>query len=103
MDVSFPDFAHLVTVFGSTRNMLATSAGVSNASASVLRAFIAISDSLRATPDNRSHTTCPQVLAEHLNLDMTLNDHLSSVRLSPGELGHNRQPRLGQTAESGSV
>ena len=32
IEVSFPDFAHLVTVFGSTRNKEATSAGVNRTS-----------------------------------------------------------------------
>lgn len=38
MDVSLPAFAHRVTVLGSTRNMVATSAGVSSGSASGVRA-----------------------------------------------------------------
>lgn len=38
MDVSFPALAHLVTVFGSTLNIVATSAGVSSGSASGVRA-----------------------------------------------------------------
>jgi len=38
MDVSFPAFAHRVTVLGSTRNIVATSAGVSSGSASGVRA-----------------------------------------------------------------
>jgi hypothetical protein len=38
MEVSFPAFAHRVTVFGSTRNIVATSAGVSSGSASGVRA-----------------------------------------------------------------
>jgi hypothetical protein len=45
IDVSFPAFAHLVTVFGSTRNIVATSAGVSSGSASGVRA-----DMLTASP-----------------------------------------------------
>src|SRR4051794_32851270 len=40
MDVNLPAFAHRVTVLGSTRNMVATSAGVSNGSASGVRADI---------------------------------------------------------------
>src|SRR5581483_2526467 len=40
MDVSLPAFAHRVTVFGSTRNMVATSAGVSSGSASGVRAVM---------------------------------------------------------------
>jgi len=40
MDVSFPALAHLVTVLGSTRNIVATSAGVSSGSASGVRADI---------------------------------------------------------------
>src|SRR5262245_54107376 len=40
MEVSFPAFAHRVTVLGSTRNMVATSAGVSSGSASGVRADI---------------------------------------------------------------
>ncbi len=36
IEVSFPDFAHLVTVFGSTRNNEATSAGVNRTSWSEL-------------------------------------------------------------------
>src|SRR5215469_9126040 len=38
MEVSFPAFAHRVTVLGSTRNIVATSAGVSSGSASGVRA-----------------------------------------------------------------
>src|SRR5579859_5935089 len=38
MEVSLPAFAHRVTVFGSTRNIVATSAGVSSGSASGVRA-----------------------------------------------------------------
>src|SRR5215470_15949938 len=38
MDVSLPAFAHRVTVLGSTRNIVATSAGVSRGSASGVRA-----------------------------------------------------------------
>src|SRR5215831_12648104 len=38
IDVSFPAFAQRVTVLGSTRNMVATSAGVSSGSASGVRA-----------------------------------------------------------------
>lgn len=38
MEVSFPALAHRVTVFGSTRNIVATSAGVSSGSASGVRA-----------------------------------------------------------------
>ena len=34
MEVNLPDFAHLVTVFGSTLNSDATSAGVNNTSCS---------------------------------------------------------------------
>jgi hypothetical protein len=45
IDVSFPAFAHLVTVFGSTLNIVATSAGVSSGSASGVRA-----DMLTASP-----------------------------------------------------
>ena len=45
MEVSFPALAHRVTVFGSTRNMVATSAGVSRGSASGVRA-----DMLTASP-----------------------------------------------------
>jgi hypothetical protein len=40
IDVSFPALAHLVTVFGSTLNIVATSAGVSSGSASGVRADI---------------------------------------------------------------
>src|SRR5450631_4250467 len=40
MDVSLPALAHRVTVFGSTRNIVATSAGVSSGSASGVRAAI---------------------------------------------------------------
>jgi hypothetical protein len=40
MDVNFPAFAQRVTVLGSTRNIVATSAGVSNGSASGVRADI---------------------------------------------------------------
>jgi hypothetical protein len=40
IDVSFPALAHRVTVFGSTRNIVATSAGVSSGSASGVRADI---------------------------------------------------------------
>ncbi len=40
MDVNFPAFAHRVTVFGSTRNIVATSAGVSSGSASGVLADI---------------------------------------------------------------
>jgi len=40
MDVSFPAFAQRVTVLGSTRNIVATSAGVSRGSASGVRADI---------------------------------------------------------------
>src|SRR4051794_13121526 len=40
MDVNLPAFAHPVTVLGSTRNMVATSAGVSSGSASGVRADI---------------------------------------------------------------
>jgi hypothetical protein len=40
MDVSFPALAHLVTVLGSTLNIVATSAGVSSGSASGVRADI---------------------------------------------------------------
>ena len=36
IDVNLPAFAHLVTVFGSTRNKFATSEGVSSVSCSVL-------------------------------------------------------------------
>src|SRR4051794_12106028 len=36
MDVSLPAFAHLVTGLGATRNIVATSAGVSSGSASVV-------------------------------------------------------------------
>ena len=35
MEVNLPDFAHLVTVFGSTLNIAATSAGVRSVSCSV--------------------------------------------------------------------
>jgi hypothetical protein len=38
IEVSFPAFAQRVTVFGSTRNIVATSAGVNNGSASGVRA-----------------------------------------------------------------
>jgi hypothetical protein len=38
MDVSLPAFAHRVTVLGSTRNIVATSAGVRSGSASGVRA-----------------------------------------------------------------
>jgi hypothetical protein len=41
MAVNFPDLAHLVTVFGSTLNNLATSAGVNKTSGSLER-FILI-------------------------------------------------------------
>ena len=41
MEVSLPDLAQRVTVFGSTRNIAATSAGVSRASASCVRELIA--------------------------------------------------------------
>jgi hypothetical protein len=37
MEVSFPAFAHLVTVFGSTRNKEATSAGVNSRSWAAIR------------------------------------------------------------------
>ena len=40
MDVSLPALAHRVTVFGSTRNIVATSAGVSSGYASGVRAAI---------------------------------------------------------------
>ena len=40
IDVSLPALAHRVTVFGSTRNIVATSAGVSSGSASGVRADI---------------------------------------------------------------
>src|ERR1022692_4781090 len=40
IDVSFPALAQRVTVFGSTRNIVATSAGVSSGSASGVRADI---------------------------------------------------------------
>src|SRR2546421_11052986 len=40
MDVSLPAFAQRVTVFGSTRNIVATSAGVNSGSASGVRADI---------------------------------------------------------------
>src|SRR5579859_3814256 len=38
IEVSFPAFAHRVTVLGSTRNIVATSAGVNSGSASGVRA-----------------------------------------------------------------
>ena len=59
IDVSFPAFAHLVTVFGSTLNIVATSAGVSSGSASGVRA-----DMLTASPPGpvlRSLPTSPAV------------------------------------------
>jgi hypothetical protein len=40
IDVSLPALAHRVTVFGSTRNIVATSAGVSSGSASGVRAVM---------------------------------------------------------------
>src|SRR5437764_7170605 len=40
MEVSLPAFAQRVTVFGSTRNIVATSAGVSSGSASGVRALM---------------------------------------------------------------
>src|ERR1017187_4639339 len=57
MDVSFPALAHRVTVFGSTRNIVATSAGVSSGSASGVRALI-----ITASPPGpvlRSCVCCP--------------------------------------------
>src|SRR5450759_3513965 len=42
MDVNLPDLAHRVTVFGSTRNIEATSAGVSSGSASGVRDCMAV-------------------------------------------------------------
>jgi hypothetical protein len=53
MDVSFPAFAHLVTVFGSTLNIVATSAGVSSGSASGVRA-----DILTASPPGPVLRSC---------------------------------------------
>ena len=48
--VSLPDFAQRVTVLGSTRNIVATSAGVSRASASGIRVLMARVLSWRARP-----------------------------------------------------
>jgi hypothetical protein len=42
IEVSFPAFAHRVTVLGSTRNIVATSAGVNSGSASGVRADICV-------------------------------------------------------------
>jgi hypothetical protein len=53
MEVSFPALAHRVTVFGSTRNMVATSAGVSSGSASGVRA-----DMLTASPPGPVLRSC---------------------------------------------
>ena len=53
MEVSFPALAHLVTVFGSTRNMVATSAGVSSGSASGVRA-----DMITASPPGPALRSC---------------------------------------------
>src|SRR5215469_10991408 len=53
MEVSFPALAHRVTVFGSTRNMVATSAGVSRGSASGVRA-----DMLTASPPGPVLRSC---------------------------------------------
>jgi hypothetical protein len=59
MEVSFPALAHRVTVFGSTRNMVATSAGVSKGSASGVRA-----DMLTASPPGPVLRSCdPAFLA----------------------------------------
>jgi len=53
MDVSFPAFAQRVTVLGSTRNIVATSAGVSSGSASGVRA-----DMLTASPPGPIQRSC---------------------------------------------
>jgi hypothetical protein len=53
MEVSFPALAHRVTVFGSTRNIVATSAGVSSGSASGVRA-----DMLTASPPGPVLRSC---------------------------------------------
>jgi hypothetical protein len=58
IDVSFPAFAHLVTVFGSTLNIVATSAGVSSGSASGVRA-----DMLTASPPGPVLRSLPTSLA----------------------------------------
>jgi len=58
IDVSFPAFAHLVTVFGSTLNIVATSAGVSSGSASGVRA-----DILTASPPGPVLRSLPTSLA----------------------------------------
>gem|GEM_PF-3321296 len=42
-ELNFPAFAHLVTVLGSTRNIAATSAGVSSGSESFTSAVITLS------------------------------------------------------------
>src|ERR1700735_3367488 len=57
MEVSFPALAHRVTVFGSTRNMVATSAGVSRGSASGVRA-----DMLTASPPGPVLRSCVLLL-----------------------------------------
>src|SRR5690606_27576385 len=54
MDVNLPAFAHRVTVLGSTRNMVATSAGVSSGSASGVRADI----SAASPPVDRRQRSC---------------------------------------------
>jgi len=46
MDESFPAFAHLVTVLGSTRNIAATSAGVRSLSPSSVAFFTNILQSV---------------------------------------------------------
>ncbi len=57
IEVSLPAFAHRVTVLGSTRNIVATSAGVSSGSASGVRADICV-----ASPPGPVVRSCVPVL-----------------------------------------
>src|SRR5262245_33294804 len=94
MDVSFPAFAQRVTVLGSTRNIVATSAGVSSGSASGVRA-----DICTASPPGPLSTTIPRPYPAWLPaepaVDVLYMAHLDHIAITSGDKSTTRSKDSG--------
>src|SRR5215472_6641213 len=100
MDVSLPAFAHRVTVLGSTRNIVATSAGVSSGSASGVRA-----DMCTASPPGPVLRSCVVAfLAPGRSLPwMSYIDYRDHIAITTGDKSTTRSKILWHVSRFGPL
>jgi hypothetical protein len=91
MDVILPAFAQRVTVFGSTRNIVATSAGVSSGSASGVRVLA------KEHPPRRSQIRLPTSSRRDVNSTDQILPLVQDVRNGPSGSNYDLRGLVGDT------